>query len=74
MNNYSTKTTVEERTNQSDLRADASLDEQSRPVPTNTLGVNARPQGVSMTDSKSVPFVVTALLIIAVIMLVVWLL
>ncbi len=73
---YPTKTTddeLEERTNRPDLGAAAPLDEQTRPVPTNTFGVYARPQGVSMISSKAVPFVITAMAIIAIIILVVWL-
>ncbi len=71
---YPTKTTDEELTNRPDfLGASAPLDEQPRPVPTNTFGVYARPQGVSMTSSKAVPFIITAFVIIGIVILVVWL-
>ena len=70
---YPTKTTDEERTNRPDLGAAAPLDEQPRPVPTNTFGVYAQPQGVSMISSKAVPFIITAFVIIGIVILVVWL-
>ncbi len=73
MDNDPTKTSVDELTNRPDLGAAAPLDEQTRPVPTNTFGVYARPQGVSMTSSKAVPFIIIAFVIIGIVILVVWL-
>jgi len=49
-----TKTTDDEPTNRPDLGAAAPLDEQPRPVPTNTYGVYAPPQGGSAVDYYSV--------------------
>ncbi len=71
---YQTKATINERLENSELRDDAPLLEPPGAIPTNTLGVNNRPTGVSMINSKALPTVVFASLIIAILIaLIAWL-
>ncbi len=70
---YRTRANINERPENSELRNDPFLNEQLGAVPTNTLGVNNRPTNISMVNSKGLPMVLFALLIVGILIaLIAW--